>query len=178
MLIVLSGPIASGKSTLARALALELGLRGRSAAAVDLDLLYEMLAHEGARKDDEQTWQRARRAAATLANALLEDGVDVVIVEGDFLTASKRHGFVERLGATVAPRFVTLQVSFDEAVARVESDPTRTFSRDLGFLRRHYEDAGSALRPDLVLDTESASAEEAARTVAAWALAEEGENQP
>jgi adenylylsulfate kinase-like enzyme len=105
VLIVLSGPIASGKSTLARALARELGLRGRSAAACDLDLLYEMLAHERARKDDEQTWQRARRAAATLANALLEDGIDVVIVEGDFLTASKISS--RRASATGSSRGLT-----------------------------------------------------------------------
>ena len=173
MLIVISGPIASGKSSVARALAREFELRGRSAAAIDLDLLYEMLEHDGARKDDDGKWQLARRAAAALSNAWLKDGADVVIVEGDFLTATKRHVLIEELEPTVVPRFVTLRVSFDEAVARVESDPTRTFSRDLVFLRQHHEAAESALRSlpgsDLIQDTESVEADEVARAVAAWA---------
>ena len=90
-LIVISGPIAAGKSAAARALAREVERRGKTAAAIDLDLVYEMLEHDGARKDDEAKWTRARRAAAALANRFATDGVDVVIVEGDFLTADDRQ---------------------------------------------------------------------------------------
>ena len=52
--------------------------------------------------------------------------------------------FVEALDAATEPRFVTLRVSFDEAVRRIDGDPTRTFSRDLDFLRRHYDKAEAA----------------------------------
>jgi predicted kinase len=175
VLIVISGPIASGKSTVARALARECERRGKTVAAIDLDVMYDTLEHNGARKDDDQKWNRARLAASALANDLAMDGVDVVIVEGDFLTANKRGAFAgARL--TVVPRFVTLWVSFDEAAIRVDSDATRTFSRDLRFLRQHYERAEPALRSlprtDLFLDTGSISPDHAANTIARWAFEE------
>jgi adenylylsulfate kinase-like enzyme len=176
VVIVINGPVASGKSTVARALAREVERRGRTAAAIDLDLMYETLEHNGARKDDDRKRHRARLAAAALARCLEADGVDVVIVEGDFPAATGRSTFVAALGRAVAPRFVTLWVSFDEAAARVDRDATRTFSRDLAFLRRHYDEAErgrrSLPRTDLLLETGSNSPDQAARTIADWALGE------
>jgi uridine kinase len=49
--IVICGPIASGKSTVARAVARLFECRGRKAAVTELDLVYEMLEHRGAAKD-------------------------------------------------------------------------------------------------------------------------------
>jgi len=46
MLVLINGPIASGKSTIARALASELEARGRRTAVIDLDLLYDMISNE------------------------------------------------------------------------------------------------------------------------------------
>jgi len=43
MVIVICGPIASGKSTVARAVARSFEHLGTQAAVVDLDLVYEML---------------------------------------------------------------------------------------------------------------------------------------
>jgi molybdopterin-guanine dinucleotide biosynthesis protein len=63
MLIVTCGPIASGKSTLARAVARLFVRQGTEAAAIDLDLVYELLDPE-APKGNVATWRRARRAAA------------------------------------------------------------------------------------------------------------------
>jgi adenylylsulfate kinase-like enzyme len=176
VVIVISGPVASGKSTVARALAREVERRGRTAAAIDLDLMYETLEHNGARKDDDRKWQRARLAAAALACCFEADGIDVVIVEGDFLVASGRSTFVAALGRAAALRFVTLWVSFDEAAARVAGDATRTFSRDLPFLRQHFDEAErdrhSLPRTDLFVETGSSSPDQAASTIADWALGE------
>jgi adenylylsulfate kinase-like enzyme len=172
VLIVVSGTIASGKSATARALAGEVERRGKTAAAIDLDLVYEMLEHDGARKDDDATWTRARRAAAALANRFATDGVEVVIVEGDFLTADDRRLLVEVLDASAEPRFVMLRVSFDEAVRRVEGDPTRTFSRDRDCLRRDYDRADAAIddvpASDLLVDTEGVAIDDVAAAIADW----------
>jgi AAA domain-containing protein len=176
VVIVINGPVASGKSTVARALAREVERRGRTAAAIDLDLLYETLEHNGARKDDNRKWHRARLAAAALAGCLEADGVDVVIVEGDFLAAIGRSTFVAALERAAAPRFVTLWLSFDDAAVRIAADASRTFSRDLAFLRQHYDDAERDRRSlppaDLFLETASGSPDQAARTIADWALGE------
>jgi hypothetical protein len=138
-----------------------------------LDLVYEMLAPAAARKDDDEIWRRARQASAVLAGAFVDMGVDVAIVEGDFLTADDRAPFVRSLPAA-QPRFVTLRAAFDTAAVRVEGDPSRTFSRDLAFLRCYeaIEDI-EVMSTDLVLTTDSISAEEAARKIADLALASE-----
>jgi hypothetical protein len=107
-----------------------------------------------------------------LAGAFIDTGVDVAIVEGEFLTADDRAPFVRSLPAA-RPRFVTLRASFDTAAGRVGGDPSRSVSRDLAFLRSHYEAVEALLdgsSTDLVVATDSTSAEDAARTIADWAL--------
>jgi adenylylsulfate kinase-like enzyme len=56
--VVITGPIASGKSTLGRAVAVELADRGSDAAVVDLDLVHEMLDPGGGPKTDAARWRR------------------------------------------------------------------------------------------------------------------------
>lgn len=175
MVIVICGPIASGKSTLARAVAHLFRHRGVEAAAIDLDLLYEMLEDDGRPKASPPMWVRARRAAAALTDAFLEDGVRVVVVEGDLLTAQERTEFGSALRSPVVPQFVTVHVPVDLALQRVAADRTRGLSRDPGYLRRHYDRMQEAVRnrpaTDLLVDTSSVSSEEAARKIAEWATA-------
>lgn len=173
VLIVISGPIASGKSAVARAMAREFEQRGRSAARIDLDVVYEMLEHSTGRKDDDAKWLAARRAAAALTDSFLATGADVVIVEGEFFAAKDRDAYLRCLRTEVEERFVTLTVSVDEAVRRAEGDATRTVSRERAFLRRQYAAVQPALEEtpstDLLLDTERLTAGEAARVIARWA---------
>ena len=78
MIVVVTGPIASGKSTLVRALADELRRAGPTAATLDRDEVYELLEERGATAGDPESWQRANRLTAAFAAALVADGVDVV----------------------------------------------------------------------------------------------------
>ena len=169
MVIVITGPIASGKSTVARVLAQELVGRNVRVAVIDLDILEDMLTAHGS-ESDADTWNLARHAASTLAATFLSDGIAVVIADGSFNEASDRAAFEEHLDARVGPLYVTLTVSYEEALRRAQSDPTRGVSRDPGFLGRYFA-AGtraSATRPtaDIVIDTESMSAHAAAATIA------------
>jgi adenylylsulfate kinase-like enzyme len=169
MVIVISGPVASGKSTIAQELARELERTSVRAAVIDLDLLYGMLTADGAKSDD-AIWKLARRAAATLANTFLEEGVAVVIAEGSFNTPSDRAAFVQHLGASVDPIYVTLRVSFEEALRRAQSDLTRGLSRDPGFLGPYFAAVSQALATvpvtDIVIDTERTTATSAAAAIA------------
>src|SRR4051812_39881233 len=84
LVVVIGGPIASGKSTLSRAVATRLQERhGVEGAVIDLDLVYEMLDPQGRPKADPATWSAARRVAGRLASALLAEG-RAAVVEGDF----------------------------------------------------------------------------------------------
>ena len=173
MVIVICGPIASGKSTVAQALAQLFDRQGLPAAAIDLDLVYEMLQTDGSAKESPATWRRARRAAAGLTDVLLREGVTVVIAEGDFLTAEERAEYVDALESADQPLFVTLRVSVDIALERVQGDASRGLSRDPDFLRGYYEQLEDAIRrrpeTDLVVDASSVGIEEAALTINHWA---------
>jgi chloramphenicol 3-O-phosphotransferase len=171
VLLVITGPIASGKSTLARAVARDLDEQGMRTAAVDLDLVYEMLDPFRAPKTDDAKWTQARRISARLADVLIADGV-AVIVEGDFQTAEKRADLTDALSISTGPRFLTLRTSFELTLQRARQDPTRGISRDPGFLRDHYERTGTGTHEapptDLVLDTGVMSVSEASAAVGDW----------
>ena len=169
MLIVITGPIASGKSTVARELARELERAGLSVAVIDLDLVHEMVAM-GAQPSSHATWALTRHAAGTLVNTFVGAGIAVVIAEGSFNTPADRAVFAERLDAIASPQYVTLRVSYEEALRRAQGDPSRGKSRDPAFLRPYFATADLALATapatDLVIDTERVPAKDAAVTIA------------
>ena len=169
---MIGGPIASGKSTLAVAVARALERRGLAVATIDLDLVYEMLEHARAPKNDAALWARARRTAGALTKALLAEGINVVIAEGDFLDDPSRQEFVSKLAEDVRVRFVTLRVDLLTALSRVDQDPTRGISRDRGFLTRHYEEVAETLRvrpaQDLCLDTGALTVKQATEAIVAF----------
>ena len=171
MVLVITGPIASGKSTLGRAVAVELDGRGLDSAVVDLDLVYEMLDPRRGQKTDEARWREARRLAGKIALALRGQR-SAVVVEGEFATEEQRADFCAELPHEWRVSFVTLTVDFDEAWRRAIADPTRGMSKDRDFLAAHYRALGSA-RPDdadLILDIGEVSVALAARAVADWLL--------
>ena len=173
MLIVITGPIASGKSTVARALHRELEGRGVTSAVVDLDVLEDMVTGDGP-KADPASWTRARRALARLVNGFLADGVTVVIADGSFNRAIDRSTFEELLDPDVTPRYVTLTVAYEEALRRVRGDPSRGVSKDPAFLEPYFAKAEASRdvpATDLVIDTASTAPMAAAAEIARIALA-------
>jgi len=165
--VVISGPIASGKSTLSRAVAVRLQERfGIEGAVIDLDLIYEMLDPQGRLKADTRTWSAARRVAGRLATALLAEGRSVV-AEGDFAGEGELPEFVAELPNDIDPRLVLLEVSFAKAFERALADSSRGVSKDRAFLSRHYSEFVSAWdgQNALRLDTGSATVAETADAV-------------
>jgi hypothetical protein len=127
-----------------------LAARLGDAAVVDLDLVYEMLVDPATRKDDEATWARTQRVAVHLVQALLDEGARTVIVDGE----------LELDGALR----VVLHAPLEMAYARVDADPTRTFSRDRVFLAEHY--ANASFEGDLRFDTSEVNADAIADAIA------------
>jgi adenylylsulfate kinase-like enzyme len=168
MLIVISGPVASGKSTVARELARDLEQVGVRAAVIDLDLLHDMLIADGSMSDD-STWTLARRAMATLANTFLEEGVAVVIADGSFNRPSDRAILAQHLRTDAHPIYVTLRVSFEEALRRAQADPTRGRSQDPLVLAPYFAAVSRVLETipatDVVIDTERTTPASAAARI-------------
>ena len=169
MVIVITGPIASGKSTVAGELARRLGLMGVRVALIDLDLVHDQLIANGS-PPDHSTWLMARRNTATAANAHLDHGVAVVIADGSFNLPSDRAVLRKHLEASADLVFVTLRVSFAEALHRAQADPTRGRSQDPEFLSSHFSARHAVLAAtpttDIVIDTERTTTQAAAATIA------------
>jgi shikimate kinase len=173
LVVLISGPIASGKSALSRAVAAQLEeASGASAAVIDLDLVYEMLDvrfRRGATYDP-RVWAQARRIAGRLAGVLLGDGRSVVVEGGDFGTEAALTEFERALPAQAVVRLVLLSVDFETALKRARSDDSRGVSKDRAFLAAHYAEFRTEWlgRNVLNLDTGSSSLAETARSVVDW----------
>jgi shikimate kinase len=173
-LVVLAGPIGSGKSTVAELLGHRVAGAGSTAAVADLDDV--AFAHRGP-LDLPEFWRRAGVAHVGLVNGWFEAGVDVVIAHGPFFES----GTYDALFATVQPagrvHHILLRVTFDCALERVTTDRDRgqqAVSKDPDFLRSTH-DAFAQIEPDLpptdlVLDTSQMSASAAAARIATLVL--------
>lgn len=137
-LIVISGPIAAGKSTLAAAYAQALADAGTACAVIDFDLCVRMVRQP---KDDQprSAWRMARRAAAGLVGGYFADGLSCVVIEGDFWNPGAREEFERYLPDGVDIRYVNLLVRYDTALRRVIAEPSRGVSKDPSFLRSNHD---------------------------------------
>lgn len=134
MLVVVTGPVGGGKSTVALALADLFREAGRPTAVVDLDLVYCM-ARQGKSFAEAHTWTTARHGASALADAFYAEEMQVVIVEGEFFTQGELDALCNHLATPVEQHFITLAVSYEQALHRVSGDPSRGMSRDPQFLK-------------------------------------------
>lgn len=167
-LVVITGPIASGKSTVADRLAEHVRATGGSAVAVDLDDVVATLRAPAS--DFEQSWRRARAVHGALVAAWLHAGVDVVIAHGPFAAPEEVAALVDRVPPTVIPRWALLMAPYPVALERVTGDPQRVLSRDPDFLRYTHERFRSLL-PDLpacewTFDTTAMSADDIVQVLA------------
>jgi len=152
-LIVLVGPIASGKSTVALALADAIDER---CAVVDLDDVYF------AQRPPPRSWKPAREVHATLVRAWFDVGVSTVIAHGPLGVAEEWAELAAAVPDGVVVTRVLLHTTFDVAFERVQADPTRLFSKDEAFLRSVYEVFASQdfVPCDLTFDTSSTAVDE------------------
>ncbi len=139
LLVVVNGPVGGGKSTVSLALADSYRESGRTAAVIDLDLLYHMARQTDRLTFDNTAWTTARRGVAALADTFFADGIEVVVVDGEFFTQAELDMLRKNVTTAVEHRFVTLVVSYEKALERVAGDTGRTLSADPKILKRLHE---------------------------------------
>lgn len=131
-LVMISGPIASGKSTLAAELARMLRLEGLSVALTDLDTVAEMAL------PTLPDWDWAHGIHAQLVGAWLAAGVDIVVDEGTS-NPTEVQQVLDRVPEGTEVFHVVLTADFDASLARARSDSGRGVSKDPDFLRADHE---------------------------------------
>jgi len=141
-LIVIVGPIAAGKSSVAGALAERLRRGGRVVAVLDLD---EVVLTVGGYVDlPPARFAEAQVVFGRLVAAWLDQRIDV-IAHGPFFQPEEHHTLLQAVPEGTIVRWVYLDSTLDVAVARTAADTSRIVSRDLTFLRATY-DRVAALR--------------------------------
>jgi shikimate kinase len=130
VLLIITGPVGGGKSTVAQEVARALQNAGMSTAVIDLDEVYCM-ARQQPDFADRQMWATARRAAAALVESFYKSGLRVVIVEGGFLSALEYSELRQYITSEVNEFFFTLLTSASTALYRAQTDPNpgRVMSR-------------------------------------------------
>jgi shikimate kinase len=140
-LVVVTGPIAAGKSAVASAVGARMQEAGLPAAVVDLDEIVASLRAPEAHW--RQSWDQARRAHAALVGGWLRSGVDVVVVDGPFHDRDEVVTLLSQVPPDTLTRWCWLDVPFEVALTRTAADPTRGVSRDPAFLQRAHERVAS-----------------------------------
>jgi len=163
LLVLITGPIAAGKSTLARAVARRLRENARTVALVDLDTIAEMAL------PTLPDWGWAHRIHAEVVGAWAATPLDVVVDEGTS-TPGEVAQVLDAVPDGVRVLRVVLVADVDRSWERAQGDPTRGLSKDRAFLGRtyaHYESVLPDLRADLRFDVETTTLEERTSAVVA-----------
>lgn len=167
-LILISGAVASGKTTLARRLAQLARTRGMRAASIDVDDVVMMVA-----RDWGSVTKGKRRLAceltAVIAQGLFDREAKLVAIAGSTLSPYEWEETLSHLEESVpAPTYVLLRVTIDEATRRAQADATRnaTWQHPETVARLHGAIDWQRVRePDIDIDTEQLTPDDAAEVI-------------
>jgi energy-coupling factor transporter ATP-binding protein EcfA2 len=160
-LVLIIGPIASGKSTLAATLAGKLRSSGETVAVVGLDTVAEMAL------PTLSDWTWAHEIHGQLVGAWLEKPIQTVIAEGPG-TPGEIELIMRHVGPDVRVRKVLITTAYETALARAAADPSRGLSKDPEFLRRmhrRFEEVRPDISCDVQFDTGEMSSNDIARQI-------------
>ena len=167
-LVVVTGPIASGKTSVAFELAALARQQGLRAEAIDLDTIIEMVAGTDWLRVRREHWELAEEAAAAMIDRLLDSGLELVTIAGPFFSEDNREHLLGSLVSRPTARFVMLKVSLEESIRRAQAEPGRGLTSDADFVARIYAgiDWSSVPHNDVEIDTDDKSLDDVAAAVA------------
>jgi hypothetical protein len=160
-LVVIVGPIASGKSTVADALGRRFREASRTVAVLDLDDVVDTIG--GYADLTPAGFRQSQLIYGQLVGAWLRQSVDV-IAHGPFLEPQEDAALLHAVPQGTNVRRVRLLATYETAVERVAGDPTRALSKDPAVLRHSYDRVESLLpkmpRSEWTFDTTTTSWQE------------------
>ena len=171
-LLLIDGPVAAGKTSLAWELAARIRAEGGSAASIDMDELTEMIGGTDWRMITAEHRQQGCALAAALVDRITAQGTDLIAIAGSTLSPYEWRSVLDQATAAVAPTFIRLRVSIPEATRRASADPTRVLTRDPEVVKLLHTaiDWDATERADLEVDTERMTTDEVVKTVMTFLL--------
>jgi adenylylsulfate kinase-like enzyme len=130
LLVLISGPVAAGKTTVAYELAAHARAHGYVAAAVDMDEMVATVAGNDWSRIQRADRLRACHATASLVQALFDAGTQAIAVAGSTLSPYEWDAVTRHLETAPPITYALLRVSIDESVRRAQADPGRVHTKD------------------------------------------------
>jgi hypothetical protein len=166
-LVILTGPIAAGKNTVADGLTRLLTGRGRSVVVADVDDVAAMVGAPGAAEAG--LWFAAHEAHGALVGQWLRSTVDHVVAVGPFWTAEERAALMGTVPGDVDVLWVLIEAPVSVTLPRAQADPRRGLSRDPAFhhrAHRRFRQLQPMIPADLTFDSQQLGAEQIAADIA------------
>lgn len=165
-LLMLTGPIAAGKNTVAEHLAQRLTTGGRTVVVADVDDVAAMVGAPGAAAAG--LWFAAHEAHGALVGQWMRSAVDVVIAVGPVYTEEEQRALTRTLPDAVSVRWVVIDAPVSVTLARAQADPSRGLSRDPDFhhaAHRRFRDLLPAIPAELTFNSSVSSADDIAAAI-------------
>jgi adenylylsulfate kinase-like enzyme len=167
-LVILTGPIAAGKNTVADKLAQRLTGCGKTVVVADVDDVAAMVARPGAAQVG--LWFAAHEAHGALVGRWMRSNVEYVVVVGPIDSAEEQAALTRALPDDAAVLWVVIDAPVAVTFARAQADPERGLSRDPEFhhaAHRRFRELLPAMPADRTFDSEAMDAEQIAAAIAA-----------
>lgn len=165
-LVILTGPIAAGKNTVADVLARQLTERGRTVVIADLDDVAAMVGAPGAATAG--LWFAAHEAHGALVGQWMRSEVDHVLVVGPIYTADEQAALTRTLPTDAAVLWVVVDAPAAVTLVRAQADPERGLSRVPDFhlaAHRRFRELLVDIPADAVFDSSERDAEQIATAI-------------
>jgi hypothetical protein len=162
-LVILTGPIAAGKNTVADKLAHRLTGRGKTVVVADVDDVAAMVGSPGAAAAG--LWFAAHEAHGALVGQWMRSDVDYVVVVGPIYSAEEQAAVTRTLPDEAEVLWIVIDAPVSVTLARAQADPGRGRSREPEFhhaAHRRFRELLPGIPADRVYDSEKWNPEETA----------------
>lgn len=168
VLVVLTGPIAAGKNTVADELAKRLTDRRKTVVVADVDDVAAMVATPGAAQTG--LWFTAHEAHGALVGQWMRSSVDYVVVVGPIYTFDEQAALTGALPDDAVVLWIVIDATVAVTFARAQADPSRGLSREPEFhqaAHRRFRELLAAIPADRAFNSEEMGAEQIAAAIEA-----------
>jgi hypothetical protein len=166
-LVILTGPIAAGKNTVADLLTERLTGHGHTVVIADVDEIAAMVGPPGAGVAG--LWFAAHEAHGALVGQWLRSSIDYVVAVGPFWTAQERAALTRNVPDDVHPLWIVIEAPVSVTLPRAQADPGRVVSRDPGFHHRahqRFREQQPTIPADRTFDSVALKADQIAAAIA------------
>jgi thymidylate kinase len=166
-LVVITGPIAAGKNTVADKLTRRLTGPGRTVVVADVDDVAAMVASPGAAEAG--LWFAAHEAHGALVGEWMRSNVDYVVAVGPIYTAEEQLALTRTVPDDAPVLWVVIDAAVAVTLARAQADPQRGLSRDPVFhhrAHRRFRELLPTIPADLTFDSVELEADRIAAAIA------------